>query len=134
MVVLRDLVEGFLVAMPSVYYGGEQMQYIAYGMINEMAKKQQKSMTRKKKTAQAQETDSAYFLKIVLYIILGSLWIKFGTPLQLGNFALNGAPIGLLIGLVFARHDHFQVDRKIEYVVLIGMTILTMFYPAWIAI
>lgn len=98
-----------------------------------MAKKQQK-VTRKKKTARLQESDSAYFLKIVLYIILGSLWIKFGTPLQVGDFVLNGVPIGLIIGLVFARHDHFQVDRKIEYVLLIGVTILTYFYPAGIVI
>jgi hypothetical protein len=96
-----------------------------------MAKKHRKSVAKK---AHVKETDSAYFLKIVLYIILGSLWIKFGTPLHVGELVLNGAPIGLVIGLVFARHDHFQVDRKIEYVLLIGVTVLTYFYPAGIVI
>lgn len=105
--------------------------YFAYGMINEMASKQRKTTTKR---TQLKETDSAYFLKIVLYIILGSLWIKLGTPLHIGAFVLNGVPIGLVLGLIFARHDHFQVDRKIEYVLLIGVTILTYFYPAGIVI
>jgi len=96
-----------------------------------MAKKHRKSVAKK---THVKETDSAYFLKIVLYIILGSLWIKFGTPLHVGELVLNGVPIGLMIGLIFARHDHFQVDRKIEYVLLIGVTILTYFYPAGIVI
>lgn len=80
------------------------------------------------------ESDSAYFLKIVLYIILGSLWIKFAHPLQLGGFVLNGAPLGLAVGVVFASHDHFQVDRKIEYVILLLMMIVTYFLPAGVVI
>ena len=80
------------------------------------------------------ESDSAYFLKIVLYIILGSLWIKFAHPLQFGGFVLNGAPLGLVVGVVFANHDHFQVDRKIEYVILLLMMIVTYFLPAGVVI
>ena len=80
------------------------------------------------------ESDSTYFLKIVLYVVMGSLWIKFASPLDLGGFVLNGFPFGLILGLVFASHDHFQVDRKIEYALLILMTILTYFLPAGIVI
>lgn len=80
------------------------------------------------------ETDSAYFLKIVLYVILGSLWIKFAHPVQLGGFVLNGAPLGLVIGVLFASHDQFQVDRKIEYTILVIMVIVTYFLPAGIVI
>ena len=62
------------------------------------------------------EPDSVYFLKIVLYFIFGTIWIK-----------LNGRavfPIGLAIGLVFASHDHFRIDRKVEYALLLMAAIL----------
>lgn len=91
-----------------------------------------KQKTRKKITNS--ESDSTYFLKLVLYIVFGTLWLKFATPLTLGIFQLNGIPVGLLLGLLFASHDHFQVDRKIEYAILIIMTIVTYFLPAGIVI
>jgi ethanolamine transporter EutH len=80
------------------------------------------------------ETDSAFLLKIVLYIILASVWVKFQEPIDIGFIGLNGIPIGLFIGLLVARQDKFQIDRKIEYVVLIVMTIVTYFIPAGIVI
>lgn len=85
-----------------------------------------------KKKQKATESDSAYFLKLVLYVILGTFWLKFAEPLQIGGFLINGFPLGLIIGLIFASHDHFRVDRKIEYAILIVMTILTYFLPAGI--
>lgn len=87
-----------------------------------------------KKKAVSTEADSAYFLKLVLYVILGATWIKFGVPLHLGVFQLNGAPIGMLFGIVLAAHDHFAIDRKIEYALLIVMMILTYFLPAGIVL
>mgnify|MGYP001572047573 CR=1 FL=1 len=88
-------------------------------------------MAKKKQTPQT-ESDSTYFLKIVLYILLGAFWIRFSEPIELGYITLNAFPLGLLIGLLFASHDHFQIDRKIEYAVLIIVTILTFFVPAGI--
>ena len=88
----------------------------------------------KKKQKATDETDSAYFLKLVLYVVLGTFWLKFADPIQIGDFLVNGFPLGLILGLVFASHDHFQVDRKIEYAILIIMTILTYFLPAGIII
>lgn len=87
-----------------------------------------------KKTKTLPEKDSTYFLKLVIYIILGTLWLKFATPIEIGGFLLNGLPLGLFIGVVFAAHDHFQVDRKIEYAILIVMTIISYFLPAGIVI
>ncbi len=89
-------------------------------------------MPKKKQTKPQAEPDTTFFLKLVLYVILGSFWLKFQHPLQIGNFMLNGFPLGLLIGLVFASHDHFQIDRKIEYTVLVLVTIVTFFLPAGI--
>ena len=80
------------------------------------------------------ESDGAYFLKLVLYVVLGSLWLKFSDPIVVGNFIFNGIPIGLMLGLLFASHDHFQVDRKIEYAILIVIAVLTYFVPAGIVI
>lgn len=78
------------------------------------------------------ETDSVYLLKIVLYVILGSLWLKFAQPLSIGGMIVGGFPIGLGLGLLFASHDHFRVDRKVEYALLIVMTIISYFLPAGI--
>ncbi len=66
--------------------------------------------------------------------MLGSLWIKFAEPLAIGNIIISGLPIGLFIGLLFASKDHFQVDRKIEYALLIVIAIMTYFLPAGIVI
>lgn len=88
----------------------------------------------KAKKEPAPEKDSVYFLKLVLYIVLGSFWLKFGQPLIIGGFIVHGFPLGLIIGLLFASHDHFQVDRKIEYAILIIVTILTYFLPAGIVL
>ena len=64
-----------------------------------------------KKRAAAKETDRSYFLKILIYFVFGTIWIKFN-----GYFVL---PIGLLAGLLLTRHDHFVIDRKVEYAILI---------------
>lgn len=90
----------------------------------------QKSKQRNKAT----ESDSAYFLKLVLYVVLGTLWIKFSTPIFIGDFMFNGFPLGLFLGMFFAAHDHFQVDRKIEYAILLIMTIASFFLPLGIII
>ena len=63
-----------------------------------------------KKPAQA-EYDSIYFLKILLYLILGTLWV-----------APNGertVPLGLILGLIAVQHEKLQIDRKIEYAILL---------------
>lgn len=86
------------------------------------------------KKPQLTEPDSAYFLKIVLYVILGSLWLRLAEPIQLGDFVFNGFPIGLVVGLLFASHDHFQMDRKIEYALLTVVTIMSFFLPVGIVL
>lgn len=87
-----------------------------------------------KKRSSPTESDSAYFLKLILYVLLGSFWLRFASPLQIGYVTLNGFPLGLLLGLLFANHDHFQIDRKIEYAILVIVTIITFFLPAGIVI
>lgn len=69
-----------------------------------------------KAKVQTKETDSLYFLKILLYLVLGTIWIKHNGQLII--------PLGLLVGLLFTRKDHFMIDRKIEYALLIIAAIL----------
>jgi len=90
-------------------------------MVNKKTKKtppkQQKTAARKSKITK--ETDGNYVLKLVLYVIIGSQWLWVTS----GNTQIP-LPIGLLVGLYFASHEHFQVDRKIEYAVLIVAMII----------
>lgn len=70
---------------------------------------------KSKKIPQSTELDSVFLLKTLLYMILGAQWLWF----DLSNGGRVPLPVGLLIGIVFAMHDHFQIDRKIEYAVLL---------------
>ena len=76
--------------------------------------KQNKKKHLKKKIIR--ETDSAYILKIVLFLIIGSQWLRLTDTDLTQQIPL---PVGLLLGFFFAMHDHFQIDRKIEYAVLV---------------
>ena len=68
----------------------------------------------KKRQKASQELDSVYLLKLVLYLIIGAQWLRLTT----GNNQIP-LPLGLFIGALFASHDHFRIDRKIEYAVLL---------------
>lgn len=59
--------------------------------------------------------DGVFMLKIVLFVILGSIWVKLTSERSALTIPV---PIGLIIGLLFTTHEYFRVDRKIEYAVL----------------
>lgn len=81
------------------------------------------------------ETDSTYFLKLVVFVLLGTLWLKFSEPLIWHGIPLNGIPLGLLIGLLLVHtFEKHQSDRKIWYACLIVVTIICYFVPAGIVI
>lgn len=88
----------------------------------------------KKQKPQKNEPDSVYFLKLVLYVLAGSFWLRFSEPLQVGDWLIGAVPVGLVIGLIFAHHDHFQLDRKVEYAVLLIATIISFFLPTGIIV
>jgi hypothetical protein len=87
-----------------------------------------KKTTTKKRVAA--ETDSTYFLKLTVFLILGSQWAYVE---QLPNWQIP-IPVGLILGLVFASHEHFQIDRKIEYAVLIVATFISFWLPIGLVI
>ncbi len=78
-----------------------------------------------------QEHDSVYFLKIVLFFILGTLWIRV-INVEIGAFRNISLPFGLLLGIIFATHEHFQIDRKIEFAVLLVATFISFYLPVGI--
>lgn len=75
-----------------------------------MATKKPKTNRRAPARATA-SFDGVYLFKLVLYLLLGSIWLKFEGGL--------GVPVGLIIGLAFTAHERFRIDRKIEYAVLL---------------
>lgn len=79
------------------------------------------------------EADSSYFLKLLLYFILGTLWVRL-LNIEVGPFQHLSLPLGLVVGLWFASHDKFQIDRKIEYAVLLVATFLSFYLPVGVTI
>ena len=71
--------------------------------------------SKQKTKAATQELDSVYFLKLIMYVIIGTQWLH----IQTSSGSQIPVPIGLGVGILFAMHDHFQLDRKIEYAVLL---------------
>ena len=81
------------------------------------------------------ESDSTYFLKLVAFTLLGTLWLKFGQPMEWLGVPISGVPIGMLLGLfLVAKFEKYQADRKIWYAILLVVTIICYFVPAGIVI
>lgn len=74
--------------------------------------------------------DSSFLLKVVLYLIIGSIWCRITN--SAGSYI--PLPVGLLIGIIFASHEHFQVDRKIEYTLLALSAFIGFWLPIGITI
>lgn len=73
-------------------------------------------MVKNKTKTTVAESDGSYVLKLVLYLVVGSQWLwVVNTD---GSIKIM-LPIGLFIGILFARHERFQLDRKIEYALLL---------------
>ena len=83
-----------------------------------------------KKQKRIRETDDAYFLKLVFFMILGSMWLKVSD----GQSWQIPLPIGLVFGILLARHDHFRIDRKVEYAVLLIAAFVGFWAPIGIYI
>lgn len=91
-------------------------------IVNSMVKKRQKKAQERNS-----EKDGVYFLKIVLYVIAGAFWLRFADPFIIGGVTISALPVGFLIGLVFASHEKLQIDRKIEYAVLLISAVISAF-------
>lgn len=74
--------------------------------------------------------EEAYFLKLVLFLVLGSLWLKVSD----GQTWQIPIPVGFILGMALAMHDHFRIDRKIEYALLLAAMFIGFWAPIGIYI
>ena len=87
-------------------------------------------MAKKSKTNRNTEPDSVFFLKLILFFIIGSVWLRFSSS----EAIIPGIPVGLIVGVIFAHHDHFMIDRKIEFAVLLAAAFLSFVAPIGIVL
>ena len=77
-----------------------------------------------------QRVYSIFFLKFVLYMILGIVWLRLGT--KIGPFSV--LPVGLAVGLVFTMFERFRIGRRIEIIILVIAAVVSYFTPVGITI
>lgn len=79
------------------------------------------------------ESDSTYFLKLVIVLILGTLWIKHQQPLTWMGVPFGAFPLGMVLGVAGVHlFERDQMNRKIWYAVLAIVTVISYFLPAGI--
>lgn len=94
-----------------------------------------KSSPSARRRERTTESDSTYLLKLVVFVLLGTFWVKFSQPVSWQGIPFVGVPVGLLIGLLLVRRfEPMQIDRKIWYAILIIVTIICCFAPVGILI
>lgn len=86
---------------------------------------------RKHLKNKVQETDGQYLLKTVIVFLLGTIWVKLNHPFgSESGLMFIGFPIGFFIGLfVINRFASDQIDRKIWYVLILIVTLISLFLP-----
>lgn len=81
------------------------------------------------------EADGTYFLKLIVVVLLSTLWIKFGTSLSWNGFVITAVPVGALAAFVAIRvFEKNPYDRKIWFAVLAVVTMISYFVPAGIVV
>lgn len=81
------------------------------------------------------ESDGTYFLKLVVFALLGTFWVRFGAPIEWLGMPIGALPVGLLVGLVLVRKlETHQSDRKIWYAILLVVTIACSYAPTGIVL
>lgn len=81
------------------------------------------------------EKESAFFLKLVVFIILSALWVRLKDPVVFGPMIIQAIPVGLIVALLLVvKIEKYQFNRKIWYATLILMAILTSFTPVGIIV
>lgn len=85
-----------------------------------------KRKTRKKKV-DTDPYDGFFAIKLAMYVVLGSLWLKISYGSN--NNTLVPIPIGLIIGMTLASRERFRTDRKIDYAVLLIAALVGFFAP-----
>lgn len=81
---------------------------------------------RKNSSSAVLDRDAVFLFKCVLFLILGSQWLY----IVQGEYrTLFPIPIGAIIGIAFIIKDRQQVDRKIEYALLLAAMFICFWLP-----
>lgn len=125
--------------MGAFYFGRHLRCGIMSTMTQAKTKKSPKKRPANKPTATIRtpiiESDSTYFLKLIVVVLLGTLWIKLQTPVSWQGVPFGGFPLGAVIGLMGIHlWEKNQTDRKIWFAALVIVTIICYFMPAGIVI
>ena len=81
------------------------------------------------------ESDGVFLLKLILVVILGSFWVKFGSPIELVVIQLYGLPVGVFLGLAMIHLlEKRRENRRILFAVIVIVGILSFFLPSGIVI
>ena len=89
------------------------------------ARKAQKTVNKKSPKKPA-ESDGAFFLKIVLFLVVSSFWVR----IQFNDGSELPLPVGALLAVMYALHEHFQIDRKIE----LALILVALFISFWLPV
>ncbi len=79
----------------------------------------------KRKLRNRGDIDSIYFFKLVVVLILGSIWLKISNN-QSWQLPL---PIGMVPGILVIRKERARGDRKIMYSVLLVAMLVGFWTP-----
>ena len=81
------------------------------------------------------DNDGSFFLKLVVFVILSALWLRLKNPVEMDGLVVQAIPAGLFIALLLVlKIEKYQFNRKIWYVTIIFMAILTSFTPVGVMI
>jgi hypothetical protein len=94
--------------------------------VNGKTKLTPKNVTRE--VYKNQRVYSHFFLKFVLFFMLGLIWFRLGAPIGF----VEVLPVGLVIGLVIACFEKFRIGRGIEILILLAAAIISYFSPVGI--
>jgi len=98
-------------------------------------KSKKKSIVKHTFRSRVRESDGQYLLKLVVVVLIGAVWFKFGHVFYFGPFAVTGIPLGMLLGILLVdKLEVHQDDRKIWYAILILVAIASYFLPAGIVL
>lgn len=87
----------------------------------------------KKVCTHKQQSDTAYFLKLIVYFICGTFWVRL-LNVDIGAFTHLSLPLGLVAGIAFSTFECSHVDKKIELAVLLAATFISFYLPVGITL
>lgn len=76
------------------------------------------------------DTDASFFMKLVLFALLGMVWLRLSTPLELPGMSFSALPVGFVAAAIAVPYvEKFHFNRKIWYAVLLMTAFVSFTQP-----